>query len=120
MAQGLSLRRARLATAAIDISDGLSTELAHLCEESGVAAEIEARRIPIGAGANLEQALHGGEDYELLFTASAQARVPRSIAGVAVTCIGQMVSARRGKPGMTLITEGGREPLVARGWEHFC
>ncbi len=117
VAQGLRLRRAGLATAAIDISDGLSTELEHLCDESGVAAEIEALRIPIGAGATLEQALHGGEDYELLFTAGA--RVPRRIAGVAVTRIGQVVAARHGQAAVTLIAEGGREPLIARGWEHF-
>ncbi len=68
MAQGLWLRRRDLATAAIDLSDGLSTDLAHLCEESGVAAEVD-RRCYLHPSASLEQALHGGEDYELLFTA---------------------------------------------------
>ena len=62
--------RRGLATAAIDLSDGLSTDLAHLCEESGLAAEIEAESVPVDARATLEQALHGGEDYELLFTVS--------------------------------------------------
>ena len=52
------------------MSDGLSTDLAHLCEESGLAAEIDAAALPVDARATLEQALHGGEDYELLFTAS--------------------------------------------------
>ena len=69
LAAGRKLMRGRLATAAIDLSDGLSTDLAHLCEESGLAAEIDAESLPVDARATLEQALHGGEDYELLFTA---------------------------------------------------
>ena len=79
VAQGLWLRRRNLASAAIDLSDGLSTDLAHLCEESGVAAEVDAALLPLHPSANLAQALHGGEDYELLFTAPARARVPRII-----------------------------------------
>ena len=68
VAQGLWLAHRGLATAAIDLSDGLSTDLAHLCEESHVAAEVDAAALPIYSGATLAQALHGGEDYELLFT----------------------------------------------------
>ncbi len=117
--QGLWLRRHGLASAAIDISDGLSTDLAHLCEESGVAAEIEAALLPVHAGASLAQALHGGEDYELLFTAPARAHVPREIAGVPVTQIGRMVRYRAGRPQITLISARGKLPLEAHGWEHF-
>src|ERR1035441_5084782 len=80
--QGLWLVRHGLASAAIDLSDGLSTDLAHLCQESGVAAEVDAALLPIHPGATLAEALDGGEDYELLFTAPAQARLPRKIAGV--------------------------------------
>ena len=120
---GLSLRRRGLATAAIDISDGLSTDLAHLCEESGVRAMIQAGRLPIAADASLEQALHGGEDYELLFTARPGTRIPLSIAGVAVTQIGEITAPDRGKPGgePTLLLATGCivEPLEPRGWEHF-
>ena len=100
IAQGLRLRG--LASAAIDLSDGLSTDLAHLCTESAVAAELDAALLPIHAGASLAQALHGGEDYELLFTAPASARIPRSIAGVAITRIGRIVRAHRGRPQVTL------------------
>jgi thiamine-monophosphate kinase len=60
VAQGLWLRRRGLASAAIDLSDGLSTDLAHLCAESGVGAEVEASQVPVSPGASLEQALHGG------------------------------------------------------------
>jgi thiamine-monophosphate kinase len=117
--QGLWLQKRRIATAAIDVSDGLSTDLSHLCEESGVAAEVEAEALPIAPGATLEQALHGGENYELLFAAGPEARIPRAIRGVAVTRIGRIVRLRRGSPRIVLRTPAGTKPLKPRGWEHF-
>jgi thiamine-monophosphate kinase len=120
LAQGQWLMRRRLATAAIDISDGVSTDLAHICEESGVAAEIEAEALPVYAGASLAQALDGGEDYELLFTARSSARLPRSIAGVPVTRIGRVVRPRKGRPQVAIVTEEGARPLEAGGWQHFA
>ena len=119
VAQGLWLARRGLATAALDLSDGLSTDLSHICEESGVAAEVDAAALPIHPGASLAQALDGGEDYELLFTAAPAARVPRAIAGVPIARIGRMVRPRKGRPPAVLITERGVQPLEPRGWEHF-
>jgi thiamine-monophosphate kinase len=119
IAQGLWLRRRGLATAAIDLSDGLSTDLGHICEESGVAAEVEAAALPIYFAASLEQALHGGEDYELLFAARPSSRLPRSIAGVPVTKIGRIVRRAPSRPAVTLITAQGRNALAPHGWEHF-
>jgi len=119
IAQGLWLQRHGLASAALDLSDGLSTDLGHLCEESGVAAEVDAERIPTHPGATLTEALNGGEDYELLFTAPASKRMPRSIAGIAITQIGRMVKGRAGQPAVTLLTDHGLEPLKPHGWEHF-
>jgi thiamine-monophosphate kinase len=119
VAQGLWLAQRGLASAAIDLSDGLSTDLAHLCEESAVAAEVDAAALPIHSGANLEQALHGGEDYELLFTASPEARVPRSIAGVPVTRIGRTLRPRKGRPAVALVAANGAQTLTPQGWEHF-
>ena len=119
IAQGVWLARRSLATAAIDLSDGLSTDLAHLCDESGVAAEVNAAALPIHPAATQAQALHGGEDYELLFTASPSARLPRSIAGVPVVCIGRVVRKSGTKSKVTLITARGARPLAPQGWEHF-
>ena len=116
---GLALVRRRLATAAIDISDGLSVDLQHLCEESGVRAEVDAALLPIGAGATLKDALHGGDDYELLFTANAGARIPRSIAGVPVHRIGRMLRPQAARPQMTLVEDGRRRELKPEGWQHF-
>jgi thiamine-monophosphate kinase len=120
---GLALLGRRLARAAIDLSDGLSTDLAHLCRESGVGAEIDADALPIHplAAAHpprraLELALDGGEDYELLFAAPPSVRMPRSIVGVPVTRIGRLIAGRK----IALVgTDGRSRPLRPRGWEHF-
>ena len=119
-------RRLRgVASATIDLSDGLSTDLTHLCRESGVAATVDEAALPVHALAacyedGLELALNGGEDYELLFTAPPGVRVPRRIAGAAVRRIGQMRPPRRGKP-LILMTmrDGETQPIMPGGWEHF-
>jgi thiamine-monophosphate kinase len=116
---GLAVVRRKIATAAIDISDGLSVDLEHLCEESGLRAEVEAGLLPLGAGATLEDALHGGDDYELLFTANAAARMSRNIAGVPVHRIGRMLRRQAGRPQMTLLRDGRRTELKSEGWQHF-
>ena len=115
VAVGMTLRRRGLAAACMDLSDGLSTDLVHLCAESRVGAEVEADLVPVHALAGLEDALHGGEDYELLFSARAGVKVPRQIAGVAVTRIGRLV---RGN-GVVLVEGGKKRALKAGGWEHF-
>ena len=71
----LGRRIASKATAAMDISDGLSTDLRRLCLASGVAASLDAP-LPVLTGATLDEALHAGEDYELLYTARPRPRVP--------------------------------------------
>lgn len=120
IAVGRWLRERGIASAMIDLSDGLSTDLDHICGESGIGAEIEAAAIPRArmeageAPVAIEVALHGGEDYELLFT-SAKA-VPATVAGVPVTRIGRITRSR----GMRLLgTDGKSRRLKAGGWEHF-
>jgi thiamine-monophosphate kinase len=120
IAQGVRLRSRRLASAAMDLSDGLSTDLGHLCDESHVAAEIDPALLPIHPGATLDYALHGGDDYELLFTAAPSTRVPRKIAGVPITRIGRILRARPGQPTVALITQHSSQPLKQQGWEHFA
>ncbi len=119
IAVGRGLAGRRLATAAIDISDGLSTDLGHICEESHVGALLREAAIPRPSGlptSSLHYALHGGEDYELLFTALGSRPIPSKIAGVRVTRIGEII---RGT-GMWLVdSHGQRKPLMPRGWEHF-
>jgi thiamine-monophosphate kinase len=111
-----------LATAAIDISDGLSTDLSHLCQESGVGAVIAEHSIPRGVsfrGSSLHFALHGGEDYELLFTAAAKARVPQKLGGVRVTRIGEIVADRRNRI-LLSDSHGQRKQITPAGWQHFA
>lgn len=119
---GEFLRKKKLASALIDISDGLSTDLAHICEESGVGAEILAPAIPrsaIGKPArqvDLKFALHGGDDYELLFTVPHGRRVPARIAGVPITQIGRITRSKRI---MLMNEQGAGSELRPQGWAHF-
>jgi thiamine-monophosphate kinase len=104
----------------IDLSDGLSVDLAHICEESRVSARIVAGQIPVAKGADLEHALHGGEDYELLFTARKKAQVPRRIAGVRVTEIGEITNLTNYSAAIQILGENGKTRLLPqRGWQHF-
>ena len=121
---GALLSGRRLASAMIDLSDGLSVDLAHICAESGVGAEIEAARIPVSEALTrfsrdpLDMALNGGEDFELLFTvrparlAAVEALAPKH----RLTRIGRVIPGRK----IRLVAVGGRKKLLRpRGFEHF-
>ncbi|MEK6397184.1 MAG: thiamine-phosphate kinase, partial [Terriglobus sp.] len=104
-----------LATAAIDTSDGLSTDLSHLCEESRIGAIVDVEALPLhpllrDKADSLHHALHGGEDYQLLFTAPASAKIPSRLG----TRIGEITR----KKAILLRRNGTTEPLQAAGWEH--
>ncbi|HEV2884044.1 MAG TPA: thiamine-phosphate kinase [Pyrinomonadaceae bacterium] len=125
---GILLGEQRLATSMIDVSDGLSSDLNHLCDESDVGALVDASLIPIDrlvteicgrrALDPLMLALHGGEDFELLFTVSPQdvSRLPARVDGSPITRIGEITEASQG----VRILEGSRTwDLEPGGWEHF-
>jgi thiamine-monophosphate kinase len=110
VALGRFLRRIGV-KAAMDLSDGLSLDLRRMCLASKVAAEIsEPPRFP---GASAEQALHGGEDYELVFTAGPRTRVPEQFEGLPLTRIGAIVAGPAGR-----VRLNGRT-LAPGGWDHF-
>ncbi len=110
LALGRFLREKVRVSAAMDLSDGLSLDLHRLCLASGLSAEL-AGDLPVFPGATLGQALDGGEDYELLFTART---APDAFEGLPLTRVGTI---RRGPPGQILFNGA---PLPPRGWDPFA
>jgi len=130
VAEARRLARAVAVHAMIDLSDGLSTDLHHVCAESGVGAEVDAAAVPVAPAAEamarrdgrspLEHALSDGEDFELLFAVSpedaARLEQGRPLGDVPLARIGRVLEGQ----GVTLIeADGARRPLEPSGWEHF-
>jgi thiamine-monophosphate kinase len=136
LALGQWLVKNRIATSAMDISDGLSSDLPRLCAASGVGARVDAAKLPVVmmppadrslrhtsgrkslADDALSLALHGGDDYELLFTApkSKELQIPPAFAGVAVTSIGEITANRKiflvgTQTQPTILEPGGWDPF---------
>jgi thiamine-monophosphate kinase len=115
---GLALARTPEVTACIDISDGLSTDLYHLCDASQCGAEIERERLPIFPGLlesglhTQDLVLHGGEEYALLFTSTLRESELSSRVKRPVYAIGRITEKRE------VLLNG--QPLEARGWDHFA
>lgn len=130
VAAGVALREADLPTAMLDLSDGLASDLQRLRDAGGLGAEVDAARLPIADAARqaaarlgaepVEWALHGGEDFELLFLVPPERfpEVPPILGplGVTATIIGRIGgrSVRLRRP------DGRREPLRPRGFAHFA
>jgi len=114
---GQYLLRRKLASAMMDLSDGLSIDLARLCEAGGVGARLDQDSLPRLAQTPLHNALHGGEDLELLFTVPPKRSrlLPRSIGGVPLTRIGRIASDRK----LWLIQGNRKKPLPILGFQHF-
>lgn len=131
VALGLALARRRLATAMLDVSDGLSGDLPHLCARSQVGVELEAAQIPTSTAlrrfgeltgrAPLDLALQGGEDYELLFTASPTKRAAIAALGrrlgLPLTAIGRIVPESQGR--RLRLADGRSRTLTVTGYRHF-
>ena len=99
----------------IDISDGLSTDLSHILEESKAAARIYKERIPRWPRAEDRHVLHGGEEYELILVAP---QLPESVAGIPLTQIGEIVAAK--PDNQIFLIDGTRESVLPpRGWQHW-
>lgn len=122
LARTLACNQQTRPSAMIDLSDGLARDLPHLVK----GAEIDGRSLPISAVARQVamrdsrpgwlHAVADGEDYELLFTASPDKAIPKSIDGVAITRIGKVVD----KPGIVLVDGADRTTLDGLGWEHHA
>lgn len=129
VAEGRWLSRHRVVSAMVDLSDGLSTDLRHLCQASRVGAEVELQALPVSGALQqhatrrgrrpLDYVLHGGEDFELLFT------VPPSKSGELLRRSRRFAWRRIGRilpraKGIVIRNEKGRcRPLPAGGYEHF-
>jgi len=121
---GKKLAELKLASAMIDISDGLSVDLEHICEESSSGAEIELNRVPISAELSsvsknpLDLALHGGEDYQLLFAVppEKEKQVSNLFNKFKITKIGRIIS---GKDIFIKNKNGTHKLLEIKGYQHF-
>lgn len=129
--EGRAAAQTGLVTSALDLSDGLSSDLGHICAASGVGAEVDISRLPIASDTRdlaarlgldpVRLAMAGGEDYELLFTTPPEAAdeliaVVAGSTGTRVTAIGQITPPDAGR---WLVDKSERTPLDAAGWDHF-
>lgn len=104
------------AHASIDVSDGFSTDLSHILEESRVSARIYKDRLPAWPGAEDRHILHGGEEYELIVTGPPD--LPRVIEGTPLVAVGEIIESAT-EPRILLIDGGRQTVLTPHGWQHF-
>jgi thiamine-monophosphate kinase len=131
--EGRAIAATGRATAMIDLSDGLSSDVGHICEQSWVGVRLFAERLPIsGAVREVAEvagrddwllALEGGEDYELCLTVPAGAEEEvaaqvRQETGVQVTCVGEILRQQAGR--WVVLPDGSEVPLRPGGWNHFA
>jgi len=130
--EGRAIASRRRARAMIDLSDGLSSDIGHICARSSVGVRLWAKRLPVSAATrgvaeltgrlDWALALQGGEDYELCFTAPPEAErelaaAVKEATGTKVTCIGEVLSEEAGR--WVQLPDGREIPLKREGWDHF-
>ncbi len=120
--EGILFAKSGMVTSMIDISDGLSSDIQHICDESKVGVKLFLEKLPVSNGVEKLIALNGGEDYELCFTTSFKnisylSQLLKKKIGVEITVIGEITASKEGR---WLIDENGKKiKLVARGWNHL-
>lgn len=120
--EGRLLAKTKKVTAMIDISDGLSSDLLHICRQSNVGVALFLEKLPRHKNTPYDVALHGGEDYELCFTVAAKniepiTRLVKKQTGTNVTIVGNILPKAKGT--WLVLENGKRESLKAQGWQHF-
>jgi len=131
--EGRAIASGCQASSMIDLSDGLSSDIGHICDQSGVGVRLWADRLPISEPArkvaeltgqvDWALAVHGGEDYELCFTvpqkaAQGLAAGVEEATGTVVTCVGEVLTAEGGR--WVELPDSGQVLLKRRGWDHFA
>jgi thiamine-monophosphate kinase len=106
------------ASAMIDLSDGLSSDLAHICRASGVGALLQPSAVPVGPGATADDAMAGGDDYELCFTAPDPGAVAEAFASAGLQLPAPIGTVIAGDEVLLTTPGGGTWPLPPGGWEH--
>jgi len=130
--EGMLIAKSGKASAMIDISDGLSSDLIHICEESKAGVKLYLDKLPVSDSAKkiaeltnrsyLDLALNGGEDYELCFTvpyknASFLVQQLKKKTKTKITVIGEIIPQKQGK--WLIGKTGEKTPLIPKGWDHF-
>lgn len=116
--EGILLGKSRMVTSMIDLSDGLSSDIQHICDESKVGVEIFLEKLPVSKGVKKITALNGGEDYELCFTTSSKNVSHLSkLLKTKITVIGKITTLKKGR---WLIDKYGKKTkLISKGWDHL-
>ncbi len=120
--EGILIAKSGRAHSMIDISDGLSSDIQHICDESNVGVKLFLDKIPTSKGVKKMTGLNGGEDYELCFTASKEnalylLKKIKKITGTDVTVIGEVISKEKGR--WLIDKKGNKKKLIPKGWDHF-
>lgn len=120
--EGMLLAKSGMVTSMIDISDGLSSDIQHICDESNSGVKLFLENLPVSNGVEKLTALNGGEDYELCFTTPLKnvlylSKLLKKKTGTEITVVGEITTSKKGR---WLIDKNEKKiKLIAKGWDHF-